>query len=79
MYEYVVYGAEGCDYCTKATALLKERGLTYRYVDVRSDPRTFYWFKSTGLKTVPQVYKGELLIGGYSQLEEWLGNDTNTM
>ena len=63
---------EGCPYCIKAKALLKEKG--YRYEEVRQshDSATVRVVRSiTGQETVPQVFIDGEYIGGSEALEAY--------
>lgn len=61
-----------CPYCTKAKALLTQRGLTFDVVmiDEWPDQQWDDLVKKSGMKTVPQIFVGEKLIGGYTQLAD---------
>lgn len=68
---YVVYGRTNCPYCTSAIKLLQERKLTYDYRDVNNvsvlgELRAL----QPGVKTIPQVYEDNVLIGGFTELKE---------
>lgn len=66
-----IYSMKVCPYCVKAKAILKQRGLAYEeiMIDDWSDEEWEAQEKRSGLKTVPQIYFGEKLIGGCSDLE----------
>ena len=68
----VVYSMLNCPFCVKAKNLLTQRGLPFdiEMVDDWSDDRWNDLVKKSKMKTLPQIYAGETLIGGYSQLEE---------
>lgn len=67
----IVYGRQGCSYCSRATQLLDSKKLAYTYVDVLQD------ISSDELKdlkakfnmnTVPMITINDTLIGGYTDL-----------
>ncbi|HTQ76482.1 MAG TPA: glutathione peroxidase [Burkholderiales bacterium] len=62
---------EGCSYCAKAKALLKERG--YDFVEVSLDHRTRGRVLGAiaGAQTVPQVFINGERIGGWEALDSW--------
>lgn len=62
---YKIYGTETCPYCIKAEAELKKRGLDYSKLDVTPHRDSF---RELGLKTIPVIYHGDKLIGGYTEL-----------
>jgi glutaredoxin 3 len=48
--------------------LLKARDIAYREINVAGDPEAFVELaKSSGMMTLPQVFIGDLLIGGYNE------------
>jgi glutaredoxin 3 len=64
-----VYTTPYCPYCTRAKALLAERGVPFTEVDVEDDDARRAWLvKATGQRTVPQIFFGEESIGGFSEL-----------
>ncbi len=59
-----------CPYCERAKALLKRRGIGYREVRVADDDDS-QWnelYKRSGMRTMPQIFNGDRLIGGYTEL-----------
>lgn len=65
-----VYTSEMCPYCLRAKALLQSRGVAYEEILIPWDDDQA-WDELTarsGLRTVPQIFAGEKLIGGYSEL-----------
>ncbi len=76
-----VFYKEGCQFCTRAKALLDEKGIAYEKHDVVQDPlearRMFSIVKKhIGPKTpvtVPQIWLDGKYIGGTEHLERHLG------
>jgi glutaredoxin 3 len=66
-----IYSMKVCPYCVKAKAILKQRGLSFEeiMIDDWSDDEWDAQEKRSGMKTVPQIYVGDKLIGGCSDLE----------
>lgn len=66
-----LYTKATCPYSRKATALLREKGVNYREMDVELDPENFEEMKlrSSGRHTTPQIFIDGRHIGGYSDLE----------
>ena len=69
-----VYGTEDCVYCSKATSLLKEKKLDFKYYDIAGDEKLLAFMRERGHATVPQVYhhssRGEMIHwGGYTDLK----------
>lgn len=71
MQKITIYSLKVCPYCVKAKNLLKQRGLAYEetMMDDWSDQQWDDQEKKNGMKTAPQIYVGDKLIGGYSDLE----------
>lgn len=68
----VVLGySSGCKYCDLAKGLLNAMKLPYVFMEVSGDLRNFV--KACGLTTVPAIFINGHLIGGYTQLHEYLG------
>lgn len=67
-----IYSMVTCPYCVKAKNLLTQRGIKYEeeMIDDWADDKWDNFVKKTGLKTVPQIFVDETLIGGYTQLAE---------
>ena len=72
MKKVIVYSMLNCPYCVKAKALLTSRGVPFEVVmiDDWADEAWDQFVQKSGMKTVPQIYVDEKLIGGYSQLAE---------
>lgn len=67
--DVVVYTKPFCPYCTAAKALLREKGVAFREVDIsRDDALREDLVARTGRRTVPQVFVGETHVGGYDDL-----------
>jgi len=62
---------EGCGFCTKAKALLKDLGYEYVEVPLAHNGRSTVVGAITGKATVPQVFINGALIGGWEDLERW--------
>ncbi|MGI8730289.1 MAG: glutaredoxin domain-containing protein [Solirubrobacteraceae bacterium] len=71
MSEVTVYTTVPCGYCTRVKMLLNAREIAYSEVDVRDDPDAFVELaKKSGMLTLPQVFVGEVLVGGYQETAE---------
>ena len=62
---------EGCPFCAKAKALLKELGYDYAEVPLANANRSRIVGAITGKGTVPQVFVNGQHIGGWDELERW--------
>jgi len=71
--DIVVWSKESCSYCVKAKALLEHKGLAYEERKIGDG-----WDVSDLLaevpsaKSVPQIFINEELVGGFTQLAEYL-------
>lgn len=67
-----VYTMDYCPYCERAKSLLKQRGISFEeiLVPMDDDAKWDELEKKSGLKTMPQIWNGETLIGGYSDLDK---------
>jgi len=72
MAKVVVYTKDYCPFCTRAKALLSDRGITFEEVDVSSWPheKVIELFTKSKMRTVPQIYADDQLIGGFNELAE---------
>lgn len=69
MKEIIVYSKEVCPYCVRAKSLLQRKGAVFTEIKI-SDEETKNEMikKSGGRMTVPQIFIGELHIGGCDDL-----------
>ncbi|MGE6698452.1 glutaredoxin 3 [Hyphomonas sp. NPDC076900] len=66
MAKVTIYTRQFCPYCTRAVALLKEKGADFNEIDAGMDPklREEMIQRSNGGRTFPQIFVGEAHIGG---------------
>lgn len=64
-----IYGQTGCSYCERAMRFCEDNALphVYRNIANRAD-RAEMFRRNTHARTVPQIFIGERLIGGYDNL-----------
>ena len=66
-----IYTTPGCPYCHAAKALLKKKGLAFEEIDARdSTLRQQMMLKSNGRYTVPQIFIGDVHVGGSDDMHE---------
>jgi glutaredoxin 3 len=65
-----VYTMNYCPYCERAKALLTQRGVAYEEIRVAEDDDATWdaLYKKSGMRTMPQIFAGERLIGGFTEL-----------
>ena len=51
---------------------MKECGISYNEISLDNDQDAKNLMKEKGYKTVPQIFDGELHIGGYTELRTFL-------
>ena len=67
--EVTLYTTDYCPYCFRAKHVLNKRGIAFKEVDVSRDPEKREWLvKTTGRRTVPQIFIGDEPIGGSDEL-----------
>jgi glutaredoxin-like protein len=62
---------EGCAYCARAKALLKELGFDYAEVRLDHSDRSRIVGAITGRGTVPQIFINGEHVGGLDELQNW--------
>lgn len=70
MSRVVIYTADLCPYCHMAKQLLHAKGVVFEEVDVtgKSSLRQDMQKKAGGRSTVPQIWIGEVHVGGCDEL-----------
>jgi glutaredoxin 3 len=64
-----IYTTTYCSYCRAAKSLLEARGAAFEEIDCTNDAGTRQWLlDQTGRRTVPQIFVGEVPVGGFDDL-----------
>lgn len=65
-----IYTTVSCVFCLRAKEYLRSKGVAYEEVDVTGDEeaRARLVERSSGQRTVPQIFVGEVHVGGYTDL-----------
>ncbi|MBT9386859.1 glutaredoxin 3 [Pseudooceanicola sp. CBS1P-1] len=64
-----IYTTPFCGFCSRAKALLKKKGIPFNEIGVtRADKRRSMMARAGGAHTVPQIFIGEIHVGGCSEL-----------
>ncbi len=68
--EITIYITQYCPYCVKAKGLLNAKDVTYNEIDVaaQSELRAEMIQKSNGITSVPQIFIGDIHVGGCDDL-----------
>lgn len=69
MTDITIYTTPVCPYCIRAKNLLKDKGQSWKEVDVSDDEERAKMIELAGGKrTVPQIFIGQTHVGGYDDL-----------
>ncbi|MGE3975318.1 MAG: glutaredoxin domain-containing protein [Bdellovibrionales bacterium] len=70
MAKVVIYSKDYCPYCKAAKSLLNQRGIPYEEILIGEGDDAMYkeLCHRSGMRTVPQIFNGDELIGGYMEL-----------
>ena len=65
-----LYSTQTCGFCRAAKSLLDDKGISYKEIDISSDPelRGKMMTKANGRRTVPQIFINDAHLGGFSDL-----------
>ena len=65
-----IYTTPICPYCVRAKSLLRKKGAVFDEIDVfmDGDARSEMESKSGGRQTVPQIFVGDIHVGGCDDL-----------
>lgn len=61
-----------CSYCTRATEMFNERGLSFAFVDLTGNPEERQRLIDAGFKSVPQIWHKGNHVGGYDETKAYL-------
>lgn len=66
----IIYSKSFCPYCVKAKQLLKNKNIDFLEIDVSNDQSLLEEMlaKSSGRKTVPQIFIEDFHVGGCDDL-----------
>lgn len=70
--DIVIYTTRSCPYCRMAKELLQARNLAYEEISVEGDfeARAKMTQRAGGYSTVPQIFFGDVHVGGCDELFE---------
>ena len=69
---FTIYTQNSCGYCHLAKNFMNERGIAFKEVSLENDQEARRMLKEMKCRTVPQIFNGELHIGGYTELVDYL-------
>ncbi len=66
----IIYTKSYCPYCVKAKQLLKNKNVDFTEIDITNNQSLIeeLLLKSSGLKTVPQIFIDDFHVGGCDDL-----------
>ena len=71
MKQVEIYTGPLCAFCDRAKALLNKKGVSFKEIDLASDPNKMEEMikKTNGMRTVPQIFINGQHIGGNDKLQ----------
>ena len=65
MKKIILYSTRTCGFCRAAKSLLDDKGISYKEIDISSDPelRGQMMTKANGSRTVPQIFINDAHLG----------------
>ena len=72
MKKVTIYTGDPCSYCEAAKAWLKTKNIEIEEFDIWKDPSKAKEMlqRTNGARTIPQIFIGDLYIGGKDKLQE---------
>lgn len=70
MKKVIIYTTSVCPYCVQAKALLSRKGVQYQEINIQHDDslRDTMIASAGGRRSVPQIFIGDLHVGGCDDL-----------
>ena len=70
----LIYTKDNCIWCDRAKILLDSKKISYNEVDLSDDSERLKFYEKIGdnVKTVPQVFIDDKIIGGFQDLKVFL-------
>lgn len=68
----IIYSRTVCPYCANAKSLLETKGIKFTEVNIDTNAAGRDYLLEKGLRSVPQIFQGELHIGGFDKLQTWI-------
>ncbi len=67
-----MFTQDGCSYCELAKILLMEQDHDFEVINIKDNAQALAVLRLKNLRTVPQIWDGDLHIGGYEDLKKYL-------
>jgi len=69
----IVWSKDHCPYCVQAKALLESRGIDYEERNINHNYTREQLLEAVpNARTVPQIFLDDKLIGGFTELRQYL-------
>ena len=69
---FKMFTQDGCSYCELAKILFMENDISFEVINIRDNAQALAVLRLKNLRTVPQIWDGDLHIGGYEDLKKYL-------
>jgi len=69
---FKVFTQDGCSYCELAKITLMEQDKNFEVINIKENAQALAVLRLKNLRTVPQIWDGDLHIGGYEDLKKYL-------
>ena len=76
MKRVTIFGRPGCGFCTRAKQLCEIKELNFRYIDIHAENISKADLEKTvgkPVETVPQIFVGQEHVGGFTEFEQYVG------
>ena len=67
-----MFTQDGCSYCELAKIVLMEQDHDFEVINIKDNAQALAVLRLKNLRTVPQIWDGDLHIGGYEDLKKYL-------
>ena len=74
-----MFTQDGCSYCELAKIVLMEQDHDFEVINIKDNAQALAVLRLKNLRTVPQIWDGDLHIGGYEDLKKYLKKQRLTL
>ena len=71
-HKFKMFTQDGCSYWELAKILLMEQDHDFEVINIKDNAQALAVLRLKNLRTVPQIWDGDLHIGGYEDLKKYL-------
>ena len=69
---FKMFTQDGFSYCELAKILFMENDISFQVINIKDNAQALAVLRLKNLRTVPQIWDGDLHIGGYEDLKKYL-------